>query len=195
MPGIWKQRRVKTKGACRKCFKWHKDARLEQAYWNVTSTNTTINHQPLSRTQPLDYKVKPTAHPFRLVLGARRRPPVRANYSSTTSWQLFWRPLWGPSTPRDPIMFAHLLSAVGHTFSVYFAIGSPKGCASVANRFDCIVCHCYDERYYCFPRGFCCSDDVLYWMHTWNFHINFCDINGIYDQGKNTVQRQKSYFI
>jgi len=97
MPGIRKQRRVKTKGACRKCFKWHKDARLEQAYWNVTSTNTTIN--PFPRPNHLTTK---SNRPHILSGSCSAHEDVlqsRANYSSTTSWQLFWRPLWGPSNP------------------------------------------------------------------------------------------------
>lgn len=49
-----------------------------------------------------------------------------------------------------------------------------KGCgASVANRFDCFVGIVITSITY-----YCCSDDVLYSMHTWNFHINFGNING-----------------
>lgn len=147
---------------------------------------------PLPQTMPmlpspgtLHYKVKPP-HPF-----AGTRHESQANYSACdivatlpratrANYKAVATPIRQPIYPAQKfIMFAHLLYVVFFFFSFFFegVECSLKGCgASVANRFDCFVGIVITSitYYYCYY----CSDDVLCAMHTWNFHINFGNING-----------------
>lgn len=160
----------------------------------------------LCRSWALHYKVKP--QPWRILwLLRRHEAQVEANYSACDIVATLPRATWANYTrqqaaakPQLPLTPDYLpcteihnvcsFIVRGYFFLFLFCEGlgrrSFKGCgASVANRFDCFVGIVITSITY-----YCCSDDVLYSMHTWNFHINFGNINGAHTLSQTLACRQ-----
>lgn len=134
------------------------------------------------------------AHPL---AASAHEAQVEANYSACDIVATLPRATWAnytrqqaqpkpqlPLTPdRIPRTEIHnVCSFIVRGFFSFFLLGFGsvflKGCgASVANRFDCFVGIVITSITYYY-----CSHDVLYSMHTWNFHINFGNINGAHTQ-------------
>lgn len=159
------------------------------AYWSRYPVSQLPTF-PSARTHflclPLDYKVKP--QPGRILCGMRRLITRAATLLqlfcySCVALEPIIRHLKLPLTTLvRGQKLAYACSFIVHLWLFFFLRWLPSKDAQVLRialiaLFGIVIVSI--TYYYC-------SDDVLYPLHTWNFHINFCNINGTHTNSTHT---------